>query len=205
MPASLQNLPDLNTIFSLDCFHFNDLKKVLAVVIDNLGDLQDKYNTMNIKIGSLDIPDVSLIMTKISALEKGQFECERGRRGILDNLESFKMNMTTSLDDITSQITALTESDESLDARVTALEQDVENLKNRPMAKAGGDLDISMLAGRDEFESLRVRVASTEKRNLEQDERLTNYEIRISKLEEMISQPMDRIIKLEQTVESLSF
>lgn len=66
------------------------------------------------------------------------------------------------------------------------MEEDIEMLKKRPVSK-GGDIDMSMLAGREEFESLLRRVAGTEKRNLEQDERLTNYEIRISKLEEMIN------------------
>ena len=64
---------------------------------------------------------------------------------------------------------------------------------------------MSMLAGRDEMESLIARMLACEKRNLEQDDRLTNYELRISKLEEMVSSPMDRIMKLEQKVEHLAF
>jgi hypothetical protein len=31
-------------------------------------------------------------------------------------------------------------------------------LKKRPVAKAGADLDISMLAGREEFEALLLRL-----------------------------------------------
>jgi hypothetical protein len=36
-----------------------------------------------------------------------------------------------------------------------------------------------------------------EKRNLEQDERLTNNELRIEKLEKMIDDPLNRIKDLE--------
>jgi chromosome segregation ATPase len=205
MPASLQSLPDLNTVFSLDCFHFNDLKKVIAIILENLTDLQDKFISLNHKVVTLDIPDTSKIMALIAELEKKQFETERNHRMLSDDLDGFKMTVNSNLDELNAQVSSLEEKDNEFDARITRLEQEVEMLKKRPVAKAGADLDISMLAGREEFELLVERMIKQEKRNLEQDERLTNYEIRISKLEEMISQPMDRIIKLEQKVDNLSF
>lgn len=44
-------------------------------------------------------------------------------------------------------------------------------------------MDYSRLVSVEDFQDLLNRVMGTEKRNLEQDERLTNYELRISKLE----------------------
>lgn len=54
-----------------------------------------------------------------------------------------------------------------------------------------------------DFNSLEERVRLTEKRNIEQDDRLTNNELRIEKLEKMISDPMERIMALEQAVANI--
>lgn len=42
-----------------------------------------------------------------------------------------------------------------------------------------------------------------EKRNIEQDERLTNNELRIGKLEKLISDPMERIMALERRCDNI--
>jgi len=42
-----------------------------------------------------------------------------------------------------------------------------------------------------------------EKRNLEQDDRLTNNELRIEELEKKIMDPMERIMALEERVNQL--
>lgn len=44
---------------------------------------------------------------------------------------------------------------------------------------------------------------AVEKRNLEQDERLTDNELRIEKLEKMISDPMERIMALERRCDNI--
>ena len=56
---------------------------------------------------------------------------------------------------------------------------------------------------RPEWLDLLDRVAAVEKRNIEQDERLTNNELRLSKLEKAINDPMDRILLLEQQIQHL--
>ena len=50
-----------------------------------------------------------------------------------------------------------------------------------------------------------ARLDTQEKYMKEHDERFTNYEHRIAKLEEMISEPMDRIEALEKRVDNLKF
>ena len=42
-----------------------------------------------------------------------------------------------------------------------------------------------------------------EKRNFEQDDRLTNNEIRIEKLEKMLNDPLERIMALEKSFDHL--
>lgn len=46
-------------------------------------------------------------------------------------------------------------------------------------------------------------MAAVEKRNKEQDERLTNNELRIEKLEKLISDPMERIMALERRCDNI--
>lgn len=47
------------------------------------------------------------------------------------------------------------------------------------------------------------RMKLVEKRNLEQDERLTDNELRIEKLERMISDPLERIMALERRSDNM--
>jgi len=47
------------------------------------------------------------------------------------------------------------------------------------------------------------RLEIQEKYMKEHDERFTNYEHRITKLEDMISEPMDRILALEKRCDNL--
>ena len=59
------------------------------------------------------------------------------------------------------------------------------------------EIDYSKLCLRTDFDSLLERVQAVEKRNMEQDDRLTNNELRIEKLEKMINDPLERILALE--------
>lgn len=47
------------------------------------------------------------------------------------------------------------------------------------------------------------RVKGVEKRNFEQDDRLTDNELRIEKLEKMIQDPLERIMALEKRVDQI--
>lgn len=44
---------------------------------------------------------------------------------------------------------------------------------------------------------------AVEKRNIEQDDRLTNNELRIGKLEKLIADPMERIMALERRCDNM--
>lgn len=55
----------------------------------------------------------------------------------------------------------------------------------------------------EQMRDLLERMAAVEKRNKEQDERLTNNELRIEKLEKLISDPMERIMALERRCDNI--
>lgn len=69
---------------------------------------------------------------------------------------------------------------------------------------AAPEVDYDALCSKDEFLDLLQRVKEVEKRNLEQDERLTDNELRIEKLEKMISDPLERIQALEQRCDNIT-
>lgn len=112
----------MNTVFSLDCFHFNDLKKVLSIVLENLGDLSDKYNSLNHKFSALDIPDTSKIMIMITELEKKQKESDRKQKYVMDDLDSFKLSVNNNMDELSAGVQNLEEKDTELEERIIKLE-----------------------------------------------------------------------------------
>ena len=63
----------------------------------------------------------------------------------------------------------------------------------RPVASGGGEVDYSILCMKEEYLALQKQVTAVEKRNIEQDDRLTNNELRIEKLEQQINDPLTRI------------
>lgn len=67
----------------------------------------------------------------------------------------------------------------------------------RPVASGGGEVDYSIICMKEEYNALVKRVEGVEKRNIEQDDRLTNNELRIEKLEQQINDPLTRIQQLE--------
>jgi len=87
------------------------------------------------------------------------------------------------------------------------LEEEVEKLNARPIGttqSAAPVVDYDGLVSKDEFLDLLTRVKLVEKRNLEQDERLTDNELRIEKLEKMISDPLERIQALEMRADNIT-
>ena len=63
----------------------------------------------------------------------------------------------------------------------------------RPVATGSGEIDYSILCMKEEYLALMKQVTAVEKRNIEQDDRLTNNELRIEKLEQQINDPLTRI------------
>ena len=119
----------------------------------------------------------------------------------------YEKNKTEVIDrfkETTDSITAVSEKFDGHESRIIILEEELQLLKDRPVAQVSEGVDYSLICMKADFNDLVARVAGTEKRNLEQDDRLTNNELRIEKLEKMISDPMERIMALEQAVANLN-
>jgi uncharacterized protein YjbK len=76
------------------------------------------------------------------------------------------------------------EKHDSLDIRIKKLEDEVLLLMKRPVSEGKSvDIDYSLICMKTEYNDLVERLRLVEKRNHEQDDRLTNNELRIEKLE----------------------
>ncbi len=69
-----------------------------------------------------------------------------------------------------------------MNVKTNELQIEIDLLKKRPIStgEGGPAIDMSLLCTAEDYYNLLARVEGTEKRNLEQDERLTNYEHRIA-------------------------
>ena len=92
--------------------------------------------------------------------------------------------------------------------KIAQLEKDVDELRKRPVGTSTGpavEIDTSNFATKMDLDALQELTKKCEIRNLEQDERLTNNELRLGELERMINDPLARIEALEEKVNNLSF
>ena len=84
MPNTLHNLPNIDAIFSLENFKFMDIKKVINIILENLGELNAKFDALDSKFTNLEVPDVSKLMAKISTLELNVMEGDKQRKQLSD-------------------------------------------------------------------------------------------------------------------------
>ena len=107
--------------------------------------------------------------------------------------------MTGQFGDFDLKFTNITDDHEE---RIVKLETDMKLLLDRPVV-VSDSVDYSLICMKSEYNDLMERVLQVEKRNHEQDDRLTNNELRIEKLEKMINDPLNRIMALEQAVTNI--
>ena len=179
MPSTKVETPtNIEKIFSLDCFKFNEMKGIFYNIYEYLTIFGDKLEAHDARFNS--IPDFSKIERNIRELEKQLVINTKNINGINNDLTDFKTDTNNRFDELKKYVDDM---DLGLDERIKICEKDIEDLKRRPIGEGKIDFDFSSLVPMDEFNDLTNRVAAVEKRNLEQDERLTNNELRISKLE----------------------
>lgn len=94
---------------------------------------------------------------------------------------------------------------EPIEVSLKSLEEDVEELKKRPVADATGkaEFDLSDVWLSQKWKDLTKRLDLVERRNAEQDERLTDNEQRLQRLEAMITDPLERIKALEERSDAM--
>jgi len=136
-------------------------------------------------------------------LEKSQNDQDKTHNKLRQDFEAY---VTKNDDKVKSNYDEIIARLDSHDARIKALEEEVAKLNARPIGNtsAAPVIDYDALTSKDEFLSLLERVKLVEKRNLEQDDRLTDNELRIEKLEKMISDPLERIQALEMRCDNIT-
>lgn len=157
---------------------------------------------VGVKLGDIDnklasIPDFDSITNMLKDFDRRLKDLEKRTSKNESSIIDHSNTLLKSVEDIQ----ALYLKDSDLESRITAAEEEIELLKNRPIG--GGDVDLSGLATSQSLFDLLDRVKLVEKRNIEQDDRLTNNELRIEKLEKLISDPMERIMALERRCDNI--
>jgi predicted RNase H-like nuclease (RuvC/YqgF family) len=187
---------NLDAIFNLDCFKYTEMKGLFKQIYEYLSRVGLKISDLDAKVGA--IPNFDGVTKAIKDLEKRVAELEKRTRKNEEDILETRVDLQTKIDNNHETLVAR---DGHLETRIAVLEEEVEALKNRPLGNT--NVDTSGLASNDELLSLLARLEATEKRNLEQDERLTNNELRIEKLEKMISDPLERIMALERRCDNM--
>lgn len=164
MPIRVETPKNLDQIFSLECFKFNEMKGLFRTIFEYLQQFEGQIDMMDNRLNNIKIPDFSKLMKQIQDLDMKVFEADKARRQLSDEFEQFKLQATEKFDEIHSHFTM---EDDSLDTRITKLEEEVEELKKRPVATSDNNLDFSQFCTNDEFLNLMERVSAVEKRNLE--------------------------------------
>lgn len=185
----------LDSIFSLECFKYNEMKGLFKQIYEYLTRVGVKLGDIDNKLAS--IPDFDSITNMLKDFDRRLKDLEKRTSKNESSIVDHSNTLLKSVEDIQ----ALYLKDSDLESRITAAEEEIELLKNRPIG--GGDVDLSGLATSQSLFDLLDRVKLVEKRNIEQDDRLTNNELRIEKLEKLISDPMERIMALERRCDNI--
>uniref|UniRef100_A0A7S3FZ34 Uncharacterized protein n=1 Tax=Strombidium rassoulzadegani TaxID=1082188 RepID=A0A7S3FZ34_9SPIT len=190
---------NLDSIFNLECFKYLEMKGLFKTIFAYLTQIGLKLEDLDDQLGS--IPDFSDLQKKLKEMEKRQNELGLEAKLGKDDLASFKKYVD---DRFQSNESSTRESFGSVEERLERLEEEVELLKQRPQRatiEAPAEINYEGLCSQDDYQNLLRELGLVQKRNLEQDDRLTNNELRIEKLEKKIQDPLDRIMALEQRVE----
>ena len=197
LSLKIETPKNLDAIFSLDCFKYNEMKGLFKQIYEYLTKVGLKLGDIDNRLNS--IPNFDAVTKAIKDLEKRVAELDRRTSKNEESILDTKLELQTKIDNNFENLRAR---DADLETRIAILEEEVEALKRRPVA-TGGDIDYSKFASNEALIDLLERVKEVEKRNIEQDHRLTDNELRIEKLEKLISDPLERIMALERRCDNM--
>lgn len=197
LSLKIETPKNLDAIFSLDCFRYNEMKGLFRHIYDYLTRVGLKLGDIDARLNS--IPNFDAVTKAIRDLEKRVAELDRRTRKNEESIVDTKLELQTKIDNNFENLRAR---DADLETRIAICEEEIELLKARPVS-TGGDIDYSKLASNEALLDLLERVKEVEKRNHEQDVRLTDNELRIEKLERLISDPLERIMALERRCDNM--
>jgi chromosome segregation ATPase len=162
---------------------------------------------MDTKLKGIDFEAIAKMMMRMNDLEHRVKDVEVKQIQFTDRFENLKFSVTTMDESLKLTINNYQNKDSQLEKRIDDLESLVQSLIERPVMQQSstGEIDTSIFFTRSEFAVFKQKYDAVEKRTLEHDERLTNNEYRLTKLEETISSPLDRIHALEIKVDNMAF
>ena len=142
----------LDSIFSLDCFKYNEMKGLFKQIYEYLTRVGLKIGEMDAKLNS--IPNFDAVTKAIKDLEKRVNELDKRTKKNEDTILETKADLQSKID---NNFETLRARDGDLETRIAILEEEVEALKNRPV---GGnvDIDYSRLASADDVLDLLRRM-----------------------------------------------
>ena len=174
---------NLDSIFSLESFKYLEMKGLFKNIYDYLQVFGNKIEEMETKVDGIDIPDFSKLLAQIEALEKSNKDLVQTDKELRQEIEKIRGANDDSHKDFQEQIDKLKETSDGHETRIAKLEEVVKELQDRPVQEGNVEIDYSKLCNKQDYLELLERVAMVEKRNIEQDDRLTNNDERIQKLE----------------------
>jgi predicted RNase H-like nuclease (RuvC/YqgF family) len=151
---------NLESIFSLDCFKFNDMKDLLKNIYAYLHKFGYKLNELDAKFAT--IPNFDGLTNAIKDLEKRATENDKYNKNFKETYEQDKIESYQRVDNLRLEIDGRYM---TLEERVTLLEQELDLLKKRPISE--GNVDLSGCVSMEDFHDLLERLKLTEKRNIE--------------------------------------
>ena len=122
---------NLDEIFSLEAFKFNDMKKLFHLVFGHLQEITHNVNELDNMCRS--IPDMTILNSTIKDLNNRAFETEKLNARLKDRVEQ-NTNMLTSTAEKLANLNEENHRDHGdLLSRLAVLEREVEDLKLRPV------------------------------------------------------------------------
>ena len=138
---------NLDSIFSLDCFKYTEMKGLFRQIFEYLTRVGLKLGEFDKKLQS--IPDFDSITNALKDFDRRLKDLEKRTS---KNEQSIIDQKTELIAQIEQNFKELTQKDHDLESRVVILEEDVEMLKNRPIGNT--DIDYSSLVSLDQFADL---------------------------------------------------
>jgi len=142
MPSLKVETPtNLEKVFSLECFKFNEMKGIFYNIYEYLTIFGDKLEAHDARFNN--IPDFSKLERNIRELEKQLVINTKTIGNINNNLTDFQTDTNNRFDELRKYVDDM---DMGLDERLKICEKDVEELKKRPIAEGGKiDFDFSSM------------------------------------------------------------
>ena len=166
MPSLQVEIPkNLDGIFSLDCFKFNEMNGIFHNIYEYLAIFGNTLELHEQRFNN--IPDFSKLELRIKDVEKSVFDTNKKVSNNYDDLLEKIKGLDGRLEKMETVV--ITELETKIYVELNAHAEEIELLKKRPISTGDGGpaIDISQFCSADDYQNLLLRVEATEKRNLE--------------------------------------